>query len=243
MASSIVWITGASGGIGRALCETVPYDDARVIGVSRSDGTVHTEHLAADLADPSGWSAVDAHFRETLSAFDGDRVVLVHCAGTLDPMGFAAEVDAKGYRDQVMLNSASPQAVGQSFLSAAAGFAGEVVLVHITSGAAQKPYEGWSAYCAGKAAVDHWVRTVGAEQDKRGGARVLAVAPGTVDTAMQAEIRRHDESEFPAVGKFQGLYESGSLTDPHDAASGIWQVVAKTDDFPTGSVVDLRQLD
>lgn len=34
MASSLVWISGASGGIGQALATTVPWDNARVIGMA-----------------------------------------------------------------------------------------------------------------------------------------------------------------------------------------------------------------
>jgi len=64
-------------------------------------------------------------------------------------------------------------------------------LLNIGSGAAHNVYEGWSAYCAGKAAADHWVRTVGAEQQRRGGhCLVVSIAPGIVATAMQEQIRR-----------------------------------------------------
>lgn len=242
MNSSIVWITGASQGLGRALVEQMPFGDATVFDVSRRGGVPGTTHVGADLADPSGWVAVEAHLRETLANFDGDRVVFVHNAGTIEPMGFAAEVDAEGYRRQVLLNSAAPQVLGQAFLSATAGIGGHVDFVQITSGAATKPYEGWSAYCAGKAAGDHWVRTAGAEQARRGGARLLAIAPGVVDTAMQAHMREQDERDFPAVGKFQDLHAQGQLVGPADAAKRIWGALER-DDLATGSVVDLRSLD
>lgn len=242
MNSSVVWITGASQGLGRALVEQMPLGDATVFDVSRRGGVPGTTHVGADLADPSGWVAVEAHLRETLAGFGGDRVVFIHNAGTIEPMGFAAEVDAEGYRRQVLLNSAAPQVLGQAFLSATTGIAANVDFVQITSGAATKPYEGWSAYCAGKAAGDHWVRTAGAEQARRGGARLLAIAPGVVDTAMQAHMRDQDERDFPAVGKFKDLHAQGQLVDPADAAKRIWGALER-DDLATGSVLDLRSLD
>lgn len=241
MSSTVVWVTGASQGIGRALVDQAPFDDATIFDISRRGGVPGTTHVAADLADPSGWVAVEAHVRDTLAAFDGDRTVFVHCAGTLEPMGYAAEVDTERYRRQVLLNSAAPQALGQAFLSAAARLDARVDFVQLTSGAASKPYEGWSAYCAGKAAGDHWVRTVGCEQATRGGARMLAIAPGVVDTNMQGLIRDTDERDFPAVGKFRQLHQDGQLTDPTDAAERIWKVLDR-DDLETGSVVDLRTL-
>lgn len=241
MSSTVVWVTGASQGIGRAVVDHAPFDDATIFDISRRGGVPGTTHVPADLADPSGWVAVEAHVRETLGDFDGDRAVFIHCAGTLEPMGYAAEVDTERYRRQVLLNSAAPQALGQAFLSAAAHLDARVEFVQLTSGAASKPYEGWSAYCAGKAAGDHWVRTVGCEQTTRGGARLLAIAPGVVDTNMQQLIRDTDERDFPAVSKFRQLHRDGQLTDPTDAAERIWKVLDR-DDLETGSVIDLRTL-
>lgn len=247
MADTIVWITGASGGIGAALAASVPYTGARLIDISRSGATVAPpagsviEHLPADLADPSSWAAVEGHLLAQLGDFDGQRAVFVHSAGTLDPIGFAGEVDSAAYRRNVLLNSAAPQALGHAFLRAVAdsGFTGESHLVMLTSGAASTPYEGWSSYCAGKAAVDMWVRAAGAEQARRGGGtRVVAVAPGVVATGMQDYIRTLDEVDFPAVGKFVGLHETGSLTDPAAAAAGIWSLL--DEDLGNGTVTDLR---
>ena len=104
-----------------------------------------------------------------MKGFAGERVVFVHSAGTLEPIGFAGEVDAASYARQVLLNSAAPQALGDAFLRAAAGTEAPCTLLFISSGAASSVYEGWTAYGAGKAAVDQWVRTAGAEQKRRGG--------------------------------------------------------------------------
>lgn len=238
---TIVWITGASSGLGAALVETVPFADARVLDISRSGGGRGAEHLPADLADPASWAAVEAHLLAVLGTFSGTRAVFVHCAGTLQPMGFAGAVDSATYRRNVLLNSGSPQALGHAFLTAVAGLDLQTHLVLITSGAATTPYEGWSSYCAGKAAVNQWVRTVGAEQQRLpNGCRVMAVAPGVIATPMQEQIREMDEADFPAVGKFVDLYESGQLSDPVDAARGIWGLLDR--DLPSGAVIDLRDL-
>lgn len=249
MSDTIVWITGASRGIGAALVASVPYPSAHVVDISRSGSTgagpdgSGIEHLPADLSDPSAWAAVEAHLLARLRDFAGERAVFVHNAGTIDPVGFAGEVDSERYRRNVLLNSAAPQALGHAFLKAVAdsGFAGEALVVMLTSGAASTPYEGWSSYSAGKAAVDMWVRAAGAEQAMRGSrARVVAVAPGVVDTAMQEHIRTMDEEDFPRVGKFVDRHESGQLTPPDEAARGFWRVVSG--DLDNGAVVDLRSL-
>jgi benzil reductase ((S)-benzoin forming) len=241
MATTLVWITGASSGLGAALAATVPFDDAHVVDISRSGGTDGTEHLPADLADPASWHAVENHLLARLAEFSGERAVFLHNAGTLDPIGFAGEVDSAAYRTNVLLNSACGQYLGHAFLRALgeADFSGDSLLAMVSSGAASTPYPGWSSYSAGKAALDMWVRTVGAEQAERGSrTTVLSVAPGVVATAMQARIRSTDESDFPAVGRFVQLHEDHQLREPADAAADVWSVLTGSND--SGAVLDVR---
>lgn len=243
---TLVWITGASSGIGAALAADVPFGDAAVVDISRS-GQVPggVEHLPADLADPDAWGVVEAHLLARLDASAAHRAVFVHCAGTLTPIGPAGAVDSAAYARNVLLNSAAPQVLGQAFLKAVAGFAGSAHLYLLSSGAATRPYPGWSSYGAGKAATEQWVRAVGEEQRLRAAAglpscQVLAVAPGVVATPMQDEIRSTTPGDFPALDKFTGLHERGELRDPADVARQIWSLV--DGDHPSGTVLDLRTL-
>lgn len=239
MPSHLVIVTGASSGIGRALADAVPWPEARVIDVSRR-GAPDLEHVKADLADPGGWRTAAALFEREVAGFAGERAVLVHSAGTLQPMGFAGEVDPEGYARQVLLNSAAPQVLGDAFLRAARRSRAACRLVMIGSGAASNVYEGWSAYGAGKAAVDQWVRTAGAEQERRGSrCRVISIAPGVVATAMQEEIRAMDARDFPQVERFRELHAAGQLRDPAQVAREIWALLER-DDWANGAVVDLR---
>jgi benzil reductase ((S)-benzoin forming) len=241
MTTALVWISGASGGIGQALAKTVPWDSARVIGINRQPAKGSIEHLEADLADPSTWPAIGAAFRREMEEFDGDHVAFIHAAGTVEPMGFAAEVDSDAYLRNVVLNSAAPQVLGQLFLAAARSVDARRYLVMLTSGAAKTVYPGWASYGAGKAAIDQWVRNTGAEQSQRGGVAVLAVAPGTVDTAMQQRLRNTSEHDFPSRGKFVDVHAQGKLSDPEQIAGKIWALLDR--DLDNGSVVDLRKLD
>ena len=236
---ALIWITGASSGIGAALAATVPWEDARVIGVSRKAPAVG-EHLQADLAEVSSWAQLGESFRRELDGFDGDRVVFMHAAGTLEPVGFAGEVDSGAYQANVLLNSAAPQVLGHLFLAAAREVEAARHLVMLTSGAAKSVYAGWSSYGAGKAAIDQWVRNTAAEQAIRGGVQVLSIAPGTVATDMQARLRQTEEDDFPNRQKFIDLHESGRLTEAEDVARQIWGLLDR--DLEDSSVIDLRDL-
>jgi benzil reductase ((S)-benzoin forming) len=239
MVKTLVFISGASSGIGSALAACVPFASPRVIDISRRGGAEGCEHFSADLGDPTSWPRVADLFAAEIAGFNGERVIFVHSAGTLEPMGYAGEVDADGYARNVLLNSAAPQVLGDAFLRALGRSESAGVLIMISSGAAQNVYEGWTSYGAGKAAVDQWVRTAGAEQACRGGrCKVLSVAPGVVATPMQEVIRKTSEHAFPEIARFVELHESGELRDPAVVAREIWQLIDR--DLPNGAVVDLR---
>ena len=237
---ALIFISGASSGIGLALARSAPWPRSRVIDISRR-GAPGLEHFAADLAEPEQWQRVAELFARELRGFAGERVVFVHAAGTLEPIGFAGEVDAAAYRRAVLLNAACPQVLGDAFLRAARTTRAACQLVLISSGAAHSVYEGWSAYGAGKAALDQWARTAGAEQARRGGrVRVLAVAPGIVATAMQEQIRATPAADFPEVARFIELHAQHELREPGAVAGEIWALLDR--DLPNGAVVDLRDL-
>jgi len=238
MPRALVFISGGSSGIGLALARAVPWPDARVVDVSRR-GAKGLEHFAADLAEPSAWRRVGELFAREMKGFAGEDVVFVHSAGTLTPIGFAGEVDPAAYAQQVLLNSAAPQVLGDAYLRAARETRARCTLLVISSGAAHNVYEGWSAYGAGKAAVDQWVRTVGAEQKRRGGrVRVVAVAPGVVESAMQEQIRATSERDFPEAPRFRALHRDGELRDAAAVAKELWLLIRG--DVESGAVIDLR---
>ena len=238
MRETLVFVTGGSSGIGEAMIRTLPYSPARVFDVSRR-GAAGCEGLRADLSDPASWPRVAELFRRELDGFAGERVVFVHSAGTLTPIGFAGEEDPAAYTRSVLLDAAAPQVLGDAFLRAARATRAPCQVVMIGSGAARSVYPGWTSYGAGKAAVDHWVRTAGAEQELRGGrCRVVSVSPGLVATAMQEEIRATSASRLPSVDRFVQVHEKGELRDPMEVAREIWELLARG--LPNGAVFDLR---
>jgi len=235
---ALVFVTGGSSGIGRAMIDTLPFPDARVLNFARRSAP-GSEHVAVDLADPAQWQRVAAVFESALRDFEGDRVVFVHAAGTLTPIRFAGEGDAADYQRNVLLNSAAPQVLGDAFLRALRATQAPADLLFIGSGASKSVYEGWSGYCAGKAAVDHWTRTVGAEQARRGARRrILCVAPGVVATPMQAAIRETPPRDFPDVERFVALHQDGALREPIAVARELWAILDR--DLPNGSILDIR---
>jgi benzil reductase ((S)-benzoin forming) len=236
---TLIWVTGASQGIGKALIQAVPWPEARVIGISRNPGPASV-HLAADLADAGGWDIVASSFHRELGDFSGDRVIFVHAAGDIGPVGFAGETDPRHYRASVLLNAAAPLILAEAFLRAGRHLSCRRQLVLLSSGAARRAYPGVAAYGAAKAAIDQWVRAAGNEQTRRGHVQVIAVTPGRVDTAMHEQLRAAPDDQLPDRPEFIQLHEEGMLRDPSDVASQLWSLL---DDpgLTSGQVLELPQ--
>jgi benzil reductase ((S)-benzoin forming) len=164
MTDTLIWIAGVADDLGAALAATVPFDGAHVTEVSESAGAPSTEHLPADLADPTSWAAVEAHLTARLGSFEGTRAVFVHVAAPMEDAGSSTPGDSHAHRRHVLLRSAAPQALGHAFLAATRGFSGRSHLIILTAADA----------------VELWVRTAGKEQTSRTNpTTVIAVDPGT----------------------------------------------------------------
>ena len=236
----IVWITGASSGIGAALASAVPYEDARLICISRRPSSVG-EHLAADLADPAAWEAVGEQFASALNETECDEAVLLHFSGAGGPHGPAADVEPRAYARSALLNGTCGPVLAQSFLVACRRAAVKATIVLCSSPAAAKPRPGFSHYGAGKGAAEYWVQSVAAEQPD-GGARILGVIPFAVDTAMVREVMSLPADVQPQLSAhFRQKAADGELASPEQTAAEIWAVV--TGDTPSGTLVPVGGAD
>ena len=112
---TIVWITGATQGLGSGLARTCPHADAHVINLSRSPHP-DLENVTFDLTRPDTWSSVRESFRRHLAGFTGSRAIFIHNAYFSSGTGFAGEVDEELYYSAVMGNAAAPLVLADWFL-------------------------------------------------------------------------------------------------------------------------------
>jgi NAD(P)-dependent dehydrogenase (short-subunit alcohol dehydrogenase family) len=172
-------------------------------------------------------SAVDVTDRNALEHFAGAVVarfgridLWVNCAGLLGPVAPLADADPTLAARTVEVNVTGVLHGSAVFAAHVRARPGPGVLVNISSGAGKKPYEGWAVYCASKAAVDQLTRVVALEEAPHD-LSAYSLAPGLVDTDMQAAVRASDERMFPEVDRFRQAAQEHRFNSPAWVAEHI----------------------
>jgi len=239
----ICLVTGTSSGIGLAVAEELLRRGWDVAGVARRAAPLHHEryrHLRLDLADTARMEeAFEGSFGEALALEGRARVGLVNGAATLEPVGPTSATPAAGLARAFALNAVAPIWILGFFLRRARGR--KLRVVDVSSGAARRPYAGWSAYCATKAALRMAGEVVGEEARSFAPGTALPVdlsvvgyEPGVVDTEMQASVRGALAEAFPQVGRFLDLHATGKLHHPSRPAMEIADLL-ESDGLPAWS--------
>jgi NAD(P)-dependent dehydrogenase (short-subunit alcohol dehydrogenase family) len=200
-------ITGAGRGIGAATAAALArrgasvavtarrQEDADAIAASITAAGGQALPLVCDVAD---WAAVQAAVGAVAEAWGGPDI-LISNAGTIGPIARLAEAPAGEWLHTIEVNLIGAFHGARAVLPGmvARGFG---IVIHLSSGAAHKPLEGWSAYCASKAGLAMLTRSLHEEYGGLG-IRSIGFSPGLVDTDMQAAIRASGVNPVSQVKK------------------------------------------
>lgn len=235
-------LTGHSRGIGAAIAAQLLSRNIPVLGLSRRRNAElgarfplleQVELDLANSADVATWIG-----GESLAAFAKGckTILLVNNAGVVSPVGPLETQDMPAIARAVALNVTAPLMLSAAVAQVTPN-AGDRRILHVSSGAARSAYPGWSVYCATKAALDHHARAV--VMDNRPALRICSLAPGVVDTDMQAELRATPLERFPIRERFESLKQEGQLTSPEACAQQLVDFLL-SDGFGKNPVADLR---
>jgi NAD(P)-dependent dehydrogenase (short-subunit alcohol dehydrogenase family) len=222
-------VTGAGRGIGAATARRLAAAGAAVVLAARSEDEVEAvaEQVRQDrgraiavAADVSDLAGVEEIVESALEQFD--RVdILVNSAGVIWPLEEVIDVDPEEWAYNVMINLVGPFFMVRNVLPVMLD-QGYGRILNISSGASTTPILGGSAYCAAKAGLDMFTRTLALEL---AGSKVSAnlLYPGEVDTPMQEDIRSVDTSETRFdTSYFHDLHARGALRPPEAVADLIY---------------------
>lgn len=243
----VALVTGAAGGIGKAVVSALATEYACVLATDADVDAVRESTRAAEVdapgplsgsrqrgaqivaarlevTDPIAWRAALRTARRAFGAVD----VLVHCAGVAGPARLD-RLDRREWDHVIEVNQTSFLLGLQACLTSMwVRGGGSVVAVGSVFG--QVSAGGAFAYHASKGALHAMVTAAAVELAPRR-IRVNAVLPGLVRTEMTADI----DEQF--VARYRQSTPLDRLATPADVAAGVLFLASDEADFVTGALL------
>ncbi|HDR6298148.1 TPA: (S)-benzoin forming benzil reductase [Bacillus cereus] len=246
-----VIVTGTSQGLGEAIAAQLLEENTSIISISRKENKELTKLAeqynsncvfhSLDLQDVHN---LETKFNKILSSIQEDTVSSIHLinnAGTLAPMKPIEKAESEQFITNVQINLLAPMILTSTFMKHTKGWKVDKRVINISSGAGKNPYFGWGAYCTTKADVNMFTQCVATEEvEKEYPVKIVAFAPGVVDTSMQAQIRDTNKEDFINLDRFIALKEEGKLLSPEYVAKAIRSLL-ETENFPQGEVIRIDE--
>lgn len=224
-------VTGAAGGVGRAVVGRLLEEGASVLALDRSG-----EGLAAlpdhdlltracvDLTEPGGVDTLLAGV---------ERIDTLVAAAGVGASNHAATTSDGQWQEMLDINLTGAFRVIRAALPALLRARGAVVTIASIAGLGGRPYT--AGYSAAKGGLVALTRALAVEHASRG-VRFCCVAPGSVDTTMAQEWPAVEEADEVLLGRARSLLPEARAT-PEDIAAAVAFLGSDEARFITGSVL------
>jgi len=212
-----IFISGYKSGLGKEIHDLLSVNAehelffiGRADGVEINKGNVH--YINADL------SSNDYNWVNDLGLerYEFGDVVFINNAATIEPIDKIEECSVHEIENSMRINYFSPMYIIKKLKE----LSEKLLVINITSGAANKAVPLWLGYCASKAAMKISLDVVADEK----GIEVIHFDPGVMDTKMQDNIRKESNKHTKLRG-FVDIYNSGALRNPRDVALELVELV------------------
>ncbi|MFJ8650021.1 SDR family NAD(P)-dependent oxidoreductase [Streptomyces sp. NPDC093546] len=235
--SRIVVVTGAGTGIGRTTARVFAAEGARVVAIGRrseplEETAAGDERIVPMPADITAEGEPERIVHAVLEAY-GRLDVLVNNAGIVRS-GALGELSPQMITAQLHTNLVAPILLAQAALPSLEKSRG--VIVNVSTSVGQRAFPGSSVYAATKSALELLTRSWAVELAPRG-VRVVAVAPGAIDTPI-GEHQGLTPERMAAVREWQLAHTPlGRIGRPEEVAWAITELAAPAASFITGVVL------
>ena len=251
MPNHLTIVTGSSRGLGAALVAQCIGPGHRVLGIARhanamlqaqadADG-VALEQWPMDLADGVAAAKALHHWLQAFAPASVTSATLINNAGVVGTLAPLHQVPLADVCCGLRVGLEAAMLLSAVFLDATRDWPGARRVLNISSGLGRHAMAGSAVYCAAKAGMDHFSRALALEQaGLPNPARVVSMAPGVIDTDMQAQLRGSDAALFPDRARFVKMAADGALASPQACAAALLARLARAD-FGQQPVGDIRE--
>ncbi len=228
----VALITGAAGGIGRALVSVFEAQGWRVVSTDRValDRASHVMGSLADLSRPdtTGGAALIAALRNETR---GELSAIVHNAA-FQVVKPTAELTPDDWQTTLNVNLMAPFWLTQAFLPELAARHGSVLAISSIHERLTKP--GFVAYATSKSALSGMVRAMAV--DLGGQVRVNAICPAAIGTPM---LKAGFDGKAEAFAQLEAHHPIGRIGTPEEVAELAAFICSDRSPFMTGACLDL----
>ncbi len=201
----VVWITGASSGIGAELARQLGPAGARLILTGRNTDAL--EEVAASCGGTAALLPANLTDRDALAALPGKAIaafghidLIIHSAG-VSQRSLAEETGEAVYRHLMEINFFAPLALTQALLPHFRRRAkGHIVVISSVAGLVGVPLR--TGYAAAKHAVKGWFESLQTEHTIPG-LHITVVYPGRIHTPISLSALRADGTRHNKMDKGQ----------------------------------------
>ena len=230
LAGKTVLITGAGGGIGRALVQTFNEADAKVVGADRDTGLLEgldlAGHLLFDQADPK---ATRASVQRYMDEYGAPDAVVANAGWTRAEV--LEQLDDDSWAAEMAINLGGAYAMADPIVAAMAERgAGSLVFISSVNGLS---HYGNPAYAAAKAGLIAYAKAIAVERGGQG-VRANVICPGSVRTAAWDHRLANDPSVLDNVLPH---YPLGRLVLPAEVANAAVFFCSDASSGITGTVL------
>ncbi len=225
-----ILITGCSSGLGLALTNFYLENGFAVYGISRTRPNIENKNFHFKKFDLSNIEKI----KESLTTFidDINNIEAVYLnAGMLGEIKEMAHLSIKEIKEVLDLNVFANKEILDILAKNRVN-----TIIGISSGAAVKGSKGWGAYSLSKSSLNMLLNLYSKEMIN---CKILAVAPGVIETPMTDIIRFEVDDNIFTSAK---ILKEGEIQQPLDAAARLHEVIKRADEFESGSFIDVRKI-
>jgi 3alpha(or 20beta)-hydroxysteroid dehydrogenase len=237
----VAFVTGATGGIGKAITELFVKEGAKVYATGRNEevlaefGARHVDEVKTQSLEVTDAAAVDAAVKDCVESLGGLHVVFAG-AGIESKMAPIVAVEAENFRQVMDVNVMGTFHVVKAAYGHLAGQEdGSVITMTSVAGVIGLP--GMAPYVASKHAIVGFTKSLSLELASKG-VRANTIAPSPVDNRMMRSI---EEMTAPgaadqAKARYTTMIPAGRYAKNEEVAQMALFLASDASKFCTGGV-------